>query len=106
MAVQFGVVSAAGSFGYIQNFSSNLSADRAYALDENGDTKAAQTHNKKEEISFEYVFSGTAPAVGDTLTISTVKYTVLTVNMTESNTDFKRMSVTAERFTANTVPAA
>ena len=106
MAVQFGVATAPGSYGYIQNYTKTDSADRAYAQDENGDTAAANTYNEKVEVKFEYIFDGTAPSVGDTLTIDTVKYTVLSVEMVESNTEYKKMNVTAEMFSTNTVPSA
>lgn len=104
MAYQFGVATAPGSYGKIQSFTSSKSGERGYAPDENGDVAAANTYNEKEEVSFEYIFDGTAPVVGVTLTIGAVKYTVLTVELTESNTDYKKMSVTAERFITNTIP--
>ncbi len=105
MAYQFGVASAPGSYGYIQNYSSNLASELGEARDENGDVAEINHYNETEEVSFEYVFDGTAPAVGDVLTIDTVKFSVLTVNMVESNTDYKRMTVTAKRYLTNTVPA-
>ena len=106
MAIQFGVASVGGTFGYIQNFTKTDSADRAYAQDENGDTAAANTYNEKVEVKFEYIFDGTAPTVGSTITINTVKYTVISVEMVESNTEYKKLNVTAEMFSTNTVPSA
>jgi hypothetical protein len=112
MAVVFGVATAPGSYGEIQNFTSNKSIEFANYRDENGDVAGEQGYNESEEVSFEYVFDGTAPEVGVTLTITTTenggakKFAIDSTSMAESNTDFKRMTVTAHRFFggSNVVP--
>jgi hypothetical protein len=109
MAVQFGVVTAPGSYGYIQSFTSTQTEEIGEARDANGDVAAYNQYNEQEEIQFEYVYSGTAPAIGATLTItvegSSTKYIVTQRALTESNTDYKKMSVTAKRWMTNTLPA-
>jgi hypothetical protein len=109
MAIQFGVVTAPGSYGYIQSFASTQTEEIGEARDANGDVAAYNQYNEQEEISFEYVYSGTAPAIGATLTITVEgasrKYIVTQRGLTESNTDYQRMSITAKRYIANTLPA-
>jgi len=109
MAVQFGVATAPGSYGKIQNFTANGTAQIATYADENGDTAGYQEYDEQEEVSFQYVFDGTAPTPGTTITFTydggSKKYVVESVSLVESNTDFRRMDVTARRWTTNTIPS-
>lgn len=110
MAVQFGVASAPGSYGYIQNFTENAASEIGEARDENGDVAAFNHYNETVEATFEYVFDGTAPEVGDTLTITcpmsgAKNFTILTVAMAETNTDYQRMTVTARHYVPNSLPS-
>ncbi|GAF69385.1 unnamed protein product, partial [marine sediment metagenome] len=61
MAVQFGVATTPGSYGFIQNFTRNETSDLGEARDENGDVAAFNVYNERFECTFEYVFDGTAP---------------------------------------------
>jgi len=113
MAIVFGVATAPGSYGKIQNFTSNKSVEYANYRDENGDVAGEQEYNEQEQVNFEYVFTGTAPTVGSSIEITTVdngaakNFSIDSVELAESNTDFLRMRVTAHRFFggSNTVPS-
>ena len=96
MAVQFGVVTAPGSYGLIQNFEVTDTVEIAVAKSALGVGTNESAHSRKKSVSFEYVFDGTAPAAGSTITISTVVYTITSCKLTETNDDFKKMSVEAE----------
>ena len=106
MAKQFGVASSAGSYGYIQTFEITKTTEVAEARDENGAVAQVDDYNPTAELGFEYIFEGSEPAVGSTLTAETVKYMVITITMSESNTDYKRMRGTCRQWTTNTIPAA
>ena len=106
MAFVFGVATAPGSYGKIQGYTSTSSAEMGTYQDENGDVAGETPFNEKEEIDFEYVFDGTAPTEGASITIGGNIFTVDTVSQVESNTDYKRMSVTAHRYKTNTIPSS
>ena len=107
MAVQFGVVTTPGSYGYIQNFSVNKTTEVGEARDENGDVAAYNCYNEKKECSFEYVFDGTAPSAGDTLQADDTNYFVLTsVTLTEDNQGYKTLSCQGTHYITNTLPAS
>jgi hypothetical protein len=108
---QFGATGATnvaeGTYGLLQNFNENESADESVALDASGNVADQQIYNKVSEITCEYVFDTTssAPAVGDTVSIGTNNYTVMSVGKTETNNDYKKLSLTLKRYTSNGVPA-
>ena len=106
MAYVFGVAVAAGSFGAAQGYTSTSSAEMGFFQDENGDVGGETPFNEKEEINFEYVFDGTAPTEGASITIGGNIYTIDTVELTESNTDYTRMTATAHRYKENTIPSS
>ena len=109
---QFGTAGATnvaeGTFGLLQSFAENETADEAVAQDAVGNVADQTIYNEVTEVTCEYVFdtTTTAPAVGDLIIVgATDKYTVMSVSSTESNTDYKRVSLTLKRYTANGVPA-
>jgi len=108
---QFGTVGATnvaeGTFGLLQSFAENETADEAVAQDAEGNVADQTIYNDVTEITCEYVFdtTTTAPSVGDEIVVGTDNYTVMSVSSTESNTDYKRVSLTLKRYTANGVPA-
>jgi len=105
MAVQFGVVTAPGSFGFIQNFSRTETSDLGEARDENGDVATFNVYNERFECSFEYIFEGTAPVVGDALTADgTNSFLITGVTETEDNQDFKKLSCTGTHWQTNSIP--
>jgi hypothetical protein len=109
---QFGAVGATnvaeGDYGLLQSFAENETADEAVAQDADGNVADQTIYNGVTEITCEYVFdtTQTPPSVGDEIVVgATDKYTVMSVGKTESNTDYKRVSLTLKRYTANGVPA-
>jgi hypothetical protein len=105
MAYVFGVATAPGSYGKIQNYSAKSAVEIGEYRDENGHVAGYTAYNKTQECSFEYVFDGTEPTVGTVLTVGSDKFVVTSCDLTESNTDYKRMSCTGRRWINNTIPA-
>ena len=105
MSFQRGITSTAGSYGKIQSYEANNSVQIAEIRDENGEVSGTETYDEKIEVSFEYVFSGTAPKAGDTLTVTDGKIIISSVRMIESNQDWKRMNCTGVRYVKNSLPA-
>jgi len=108
----FGAVGATnvaeGTWGFLQSFSEDLSADEATAQNAMGDVGAQTIFNEVTEVSCEYVYDSatTAPAPGDLIVVgATDKYTVMSVGKAETNTEYKKLSVTMKRYTAVGIPA-
>ena len=106
MAKQFGVASSAGSLGYIQTFEITKTTEVGEARDENGAVAQVDDYNPTAELSFEYIFEGTEPVVGATLTAETIKYMVISITTSENNQDYKRLRGTCRQWTTNTLPAS
>lgn len=107
MAVQFGVATTPGSYGYIQNFTRTESSDLGEARDENGDVAAYNVYNERFECSAEYVFDGTAPTVGATIQADDTNYFLITgVTETEDNQDYKKLSFTGQHWQTNSLPSS
>ena len=107
--VQFGVVTAPGSYGFIQNYSETNNTEVGEARDENGDVAAIHTYNEKKECSFEYVFDtdSTAPEAGDTLTANgSDKFLITEVVKSEENQGFKKITVQGTHYIPNSLPSS
>ena len=108
MAYQFGVLTDGLTYGLIQNFTTTQSNEMGEARDENGDVAAFNPYNETEEFTAEWV-SDTAvssPAVSANITIGGETYTLTSVVETESNTEYKRLSLTGMRWITNSLPAS
>lgn len=107
---QHGVVSTVSglSLGLIQSCKVSRSASVATAADETGDVSAMTTYNVKEDAQVEYVHdtSVSLPTIGSTYSIGSDKYKLISVEVTESNTEYKRVSLSLERYVTNTIPAS
>jgi hypothetical protein len=108
---QFGAVGATniaeGTYGFLQNFSTSYSSDEATAQNAAGDVAAQTIFNEVTEVTCEYVYDTTTslPVIGATITVgATDKYTVMSVEETESNTEYTRASITMKRYTAVGIP--
>lgn len=107
--VQFGVVTAPGSFGFIQNYSETNNVEVGEARDANGDVAAVHPYNEKKECSFEYVFDTdqTAPVAGDTLQANGTDYFLITeVTHSEENQGFKKITVQGTHYVKNAIPSS
>ncbi len=112
MPASFGVtttVTAADgttSWGFLQSVSITENTETAEAHDANGDVAAFDNFNPTSDLSAEFVYSttGTAPAVGNVIKADSVNWNVTSVGMSETNTDYKKCSITAKRYVTNTLP--
>ena len=88
---------ATATYGVIQNKSDNGSAEIAEARDHVGKVIKQKAYSKSKEVQFEALFdsAATLPSPGDTVTLDTVAYLVSSCNVTSSNTDFKKVNITA-----------
>jgi hypothetical protein len=109
MAYSFGVTTACttttgGVLGLIQNLSDRDNVDVAEAKDQSGGTIEVNDYNSSKEASAELVLASTvtAPVAGTNILIGTVGYLLTSVETRETNTDYKRLSITAKRWTSTT----
>jgi hypothetical protein len=104
MAVQFGVTTAPGSYGYIQGCTKRQSEEIGEARDADGDVAAVTEYNETEDIEFEYVLDGTPAPIGTPLTIGSNKFYITSLELVESNTGYKTYKGTGKRYIANSLP--
>lgn len=108
---QFGAVGATGiaegTYGLLQSFNNNTTTEEAVAPDATGNVAHLTLYNATEEITAEYIFdtTTTAPAAGDTITIGEKTYAVISTELTESNTDYTKLSIRLKHYVENGIPA-
>jgi len=101
---------AATTYGLTQSLTENESVEVAEARDANGDVAAVAAYNLSVEASQEVVLdTETAlPVAGTELAISisatAVNSLVLSVARNESNTEYKRATISVQTWITNTVP--
>lgn len=112
----FGVAELTGGRAdwLVQNASKSTSAQEALALDENGEPVEAVYYQKVMEMTFDVIIPKRAettqnsdsniPEVGDIFTYDGKKWYVASSQITETNTDFKRYSLSCKRFTEADLP--
>jgi hypothetical protein len=111
MAVQFGIVSSTTTYGFATSVERTQSVEEATYADADGDVKGYAAYNENEEITIEATYESTTPppTIGSevTLTIGGVssKYFVTGIKDTETNDDYRKVSITAKRWITNTIPA-
>lgn len=94
MAQSFGVTST-GGVGILQSVNKTSTSEFAEVRDEDGKVINTKSYSKSDEVTAEGVFDGDSiPTVGSELTIGGITGLVTSVSEIESNTDFKRVSVT------------
>lgn len=114
----FGVAALTGDKAdwLVQNASKSTSAQEAMALNENGEPEAYHVYQKVEEMSFEVIIPNDVsesdiPAVGDVFQYGKDKnnndlfWYVSSSQLSATNTDFQRYSLTAKRFVEAGKPA-
>jgi hypothetical protein len=97
-----------GTYGLLQSFNKNQTGDEHIAKDADGNTAAVELNDDRVEITAEYLLDTTLtlPVRGDTIIIgATDKYLVTEVGEPESNSDFKKGTITLKRWTTNGIPA-
>ena len=98
---------ATTTYGIIQSMSKNETAEIAEARDHEGKVIEQKAYSKGTEVQIEALFDSTAtlPTAGSTVTIDTVEYLVSSCNVTSSNTEFKKASITATKKDSATLTA-
>ena len=112
MAASFGIATTVTasdgttSWGFLQNVTITKNTETAEARDADGDVASYDNYNLTEDLSAEFVFttSGTAPAIGNKIKADSVNWNLTGITLTESNTDYKKCSLTAKRYVTNTLP--
>jgi len=105
MALSFGVTST-GGYGVLQSLSESSTAEIAEARDENGKVTDQKAYSKTNEATAEGIFDGDSVAdAGASLTVGSLTGLITSVSKTESNTDYKRVSVTIQKKDAATQSA-
>lgn len=108
---EFGVAKLEGERAdwLVQNASTSTNAQEALALNEDGEPIVAHYYQNIEEMSFEVIIptsaetaqdsSSNIPEVGDIFTYDGKKWYVSASQVSATNTDFKRYTLTCKRFT-------
>lgn len=97
MALSFGVTST-GGYGVLQSLSETETAEIADARGEDGLITDQQAYSKTAEATAEGLFnSDTLGGAGTSLTIGSVTGLITNQSITETNTDYKRVSVTVQK---------
>lgn len=105
----FGCAAVTGKADWlVQSSSKNNSAQEALALDNVGEPAAAHYYQKISEMTFEVIIpddESSFPEIGDVFQYDGLKYYVSGVSISETNTDFRKYSLTCKRFTSASLPA-
>jgi hypothetical protein len=97
MALSFGVTST-GGYGVLQSLSETQTAEIADARDATGKVTDQQAYSKTAEATAEGLFNGDSlGGAGTSLTIGSVVGLITNQSITETNTDYKRVSVTVQK---------
>ena len=93
----FGVTTS-GSWGIFQSVSHNDSGELAEARGADGKIVEMQTYSVSNEKQFEVLLDSTValPKIGEVLTVDTWKGIITSVALSESNTEYQKLSVTAQ----------
>ncbi|CAK0780241.1 conserved hypothetical protein [Gammaproteobacteria bacterium] len=103
-------------YGLVQSVGKSGQCQIVTAEDENGNTFCAEQVNPTENVNLEFVYDtsktltsirtvGTPGETPVTVTIGTDKYMVQSWNDQQSNSGFRRLSLSCTRYTKNGVPA-
>lgn len=88
--------------GIITDWEENNEAQTAYIQNEAGATLVTKVYDVKKTITCTVVQSAdeTAPDVGDTLSVDSNTYTILTVRLTQNNQSYAKYALTLEAWEA------
>lgn len=108
MAAVHGVArwGAAGQ-GIIRTFGTTDQVDEATYADANGDVAATTLFNRNEEATARLTYDAAdlPPDAGDTLTVNSNNYNVMSVGDEEDQGDYRQVTITLKRYVTNTIPA-
>jgi len=101
---------AKDTYGEIQSYTENNTAQIDEAMDANGDVFAYATRDERVEITMEIVTTAVLPLAGTKIactSASAAGYVILSsVNLTESNTDHRKATITGIAWLSNALPAS
>lgn len=104
----FGCAAVSGKADWlVQSTSKNNQAQEALALRNDGEPVVAHYYQKVSEMTFEVIIpdsESSIPEIGDIFTFDGVKYYVSAATITETNTDFRKYSLTCKRFITTNLP--
>lgn len=91
-----------GTFLY-QSIDKNQSASEDTVSDQNGNIAGAVLYDRvtTRKISAEFATGATMPAIGDSLTLDGVSYTVISVNEAQSNKGAAKVDIDCKRYEEN-----
>ena len=96
MALSFGVT-LTGGYGVLQSAGKTSTAEIAEARNEVGKVTDMKAYSRTNEGTSEGIFDGdTVADAGAELTVAGVAGLITNVSVNESNTDYKRVSVTVQ----------
>jgi len=105
----FGCAAVSGKADWlVQSTSKNNQAQEALALRNDGEPVVAHYYQKISEMTFEVIIpddESSIPEIGDVFTFDGVKYYVASAQITETNTDFRKYSLSCKRFITTSLPA-
>lgn len=105
----FGAAAVTGKTDWlVQSASKNNQAQEALALRNDGEPVVAHFFQKTQEMTFEVIIpddESSIPEIGDIFTYDGNKFYVASAQITETNTDFRKYSLTCKRFLATNLPA-
>ena len=97
MALSFGVTST-GGYGVLQSLSETGTPEIAEARNAGGKVTDQKAYSITKEATAEGIFDGdTIADPGTSLAVGNVTGLITNVSTTESNTDYKRVSVTVQK---------
>jgi hypothetical protein len=112
MAIQFGIISCADTYGLATSVERSQSVEEATYSDADGDVAGYSAYNKAEEVTIEATYESTTPVptIGASVSLTvggvTKFYLVTGIKDTETNDDYRKVSITAKRWMTNTIPAS
>ena len=105
MAVQFGVVTGAATYGVAQNVEVTDEEQTETYTDATGSVAGVQSYEAQKKVSCEYIHDGTAmPTVGGTMTIGAFLYVVTSVKVIEEAKGFMKCQIEGIRWVTGTLP--
>jgi hypothetical protein len=109
---QFGAVGQTGlaesSFGLLQTYAANDSADHAVGMNAVGEPAVEHFHNKATGLEADFVYdtSITKPVVGESIAVGgSDKYSIMSTGESQANDGYTTLKITLNRFTVNGIPA-
>jgi hypothetical protein len=99
-------LTTSGTWGIFQSVNHNDSAEVAEARGADGKVIEQKAYSVTNEKQFEALIDSevaTLPGIGEALTVGTWEGIITSVSLTESNTEYQKLSVTAQKKDSATI---